>query len=782
MLRAYRGLLSAETISQLRNSVATCSLSNFQLGYGNFISSSYTTMPKGPIPPPIAAQKDHRVLFGQKEGENRGTKPFKNPRFRSDPWFWLRDDERKSEEVMEHLKLENAYGAQQTEHLEGLREVLYKEHISHLKETDDGPSYPSGGKFFYYTRQVKGLSYGLHCRKPILGDERVPSDEAPEEILLDVNKIAEGSEHCDVGCVRVSPDTSMVAYTVDFSGDEVYDLFVIELGQSVNTTAANMKPELEKIVGGIVWGDDSTIFYLSPDATKRPYQVWRHKMGTSKSEDVKIFEENDEQFWVGVHKSRSERFLLVQAGSSETSEAHFVDLEQSVENPLQIVHAREFGLRYDLDHDGYDGFVIWTNKDKAVNNRLMYTPVSSPAISNWEEIIPYDENRKIDNVELFQKFVAIEGRMGGLTRLWLLDVSGGKISPETFRQVEFDEELYEVGTWVNKDFATDFLRIHYSSLTTPTRYMDVNIELEKEGNPDRDTLIKEQQVLNFDRDLYVCKRVFATAPDKTQIPISIVHLKSLYENDPDGETIPKPCYLYGYGSYGVCIDPGFHRMFLPYLDRGMVCCIAHVRGGGEMGQYWYEEQGKYLNKRNTFSDFIACAEHLVDNGVTTPEMLGIEGRSAGGLLMGAVLNMRPDLFKVAVAGVPFVDCMNTMSDPSIPLTTGEWEEWGNPNEYKYFDYMLSYSPYDNVREQDYPNILVTAGLHDPRVAYWEPAKWASKLRLLKTDENEVVCKFDLSSGHFSASDRYKYIKEKAFDQAYVLDKLGLADKESISKL
>jgi len=278
--------------------------------------------------------------------------------------------------------------------------------------------------------------------------------------------------------------------------------------------------------------------------------------------------------------------------------------------------------------------------------------------------------------------------------------------------------------------------------------------------------------------LYVCKRIFATAADKTKIPISMVHLKSIYDN---GVT-PKPTFLYGYGSYGICIDPGFHKMILPYLDRGMIYCIAHVRGGGEMGRYWYEEQGKYLNKRNTFSDFIACAEHLIDNGITTPDLLACEGRSAGGLLIGATINMRPDLFKVAVAGVPFVDVMNTMCDPSIPLTTGEWEEWGNPNEHKYHDYMLSYSPYDNVREQDYPNILITAGLHDPRVAYWEPAKWASKLRAMKTDDNEVVTKFDLSSGHFSASDRYKYIREKSFDQAYVLDKLGLKDAESVSKL
>lgn len=295
--------------------------------------------------------------------------------------------------------------------------------------------------------------------------------------------------------------------------------------------------------------------------------------------------------------------------------------------------------------------------------------------------------------------------------------------------------------------------------------------------------VKERPVPNFDRSLYECKRVFATAPDKTQIPISIVHRRDLYKDDGDGESgkppVPKPMMLYGYGSYGICIDPGFHKLILPYLDRGMIYCIAHIRGGGEMGRFWYEEQGKYLTKRNTFQDFISCAEYLVDNGYTKPSLLAAEGRSAGGLLIGNVVNWRPDLFQAVVAGVPFVDLMNTMCDPTIPLTTGEWEEWGNPNENKYFDYMLSYSPYDNVRAQPYPHILITAGLHDPRVAYWEPAKWASKLRSLKTSDTHVICKFDLDSGHFSASDRYKYIREKAFDQAFVLHKLGLTNTKKM---
>jgi len=380
-------------------------------------------------------------------------------------------------------------------------------------------------------------------------------------------------------------------------------------------------------------------------------------------------------------------------------------------------------------------------------------------------------SRWIEDVSVFKEHLVLEGRQGGLTQIWLLDMDAGCVNPESLRCVTFDEELFTVGTSVNKDFDTHFVRITYSSLTTPNRWLDLDMRV---GADPRETLIKEQPVLNFDRSLYVCKRMFATAPDKTQIPMSLVHRRDLYDADKESPA-PKPMMLYGYGSYGLCMDPSFNRLTLPYLDRGMIYCIAHIRGGGEMGRYWYEEQGKYLTKRNTFQDFVSCAEHLVDKGITAPNLLSAEGRSAGGLLMGNVVNMRPDLFEVIVTGVPFVDLMTTMCDPTIPLTCGEWEEWGNPNEDKYFDYMLSYSPYDNVRAQPYPHMLITAGLHDPRVAYWEPAKWASKIRYFKTNSTHVIVKMDLDSGHFSASDRYKYIREKAYDQAFILAKLGLAD-------
>lgn len=718
---------------------------------------------------PIAEKRPHHVPFGAVPGQNRGSNPFPVPRMREDPWFWLRDDDRKNADVLAHLKKENEYAAQKTAHLEGLRDALFEEHKSHLKETDDQPPYLSGG-FFYYTRTVQGLSYKIHCRRPAVPGAHVPDPGSQEEVLLDENKVAEGTSHCDIRSVKPSPDHKFLAYAVDFSGNEVYQVRVLDIssGDFIPGPVADM-------AGNLAWGDSATLFYLTQDETLRPYRAWRHSLGTAAAEDELLLEEPDGQFYMGLSKSLSGRFIYVSACSGETYEMHSLDLASKDKSSLCVIQPRKFGLRYSVEHDGRDGLYIWTNKDGAINNRLMHAPIASCSSDKWIEAIPYDPSRMIEDVSVFKDFVVLEGRQGGLTRLWIMDVDAntGRVAPSSLRQVDFKEELYEVSTSINRVFNTPFLRIDYSSLTTPTQWIDLDM---RSGASPRDILVKEQEVPNFDRTQYVCRRVFATAPDKTQIPMSIVHRRDLYgDAGCVGATppTPKPVHLYGYGSYGICIDPHFSRFVLPYLDRGMIYVIAHVRGGGEMGRFWYEEEGKYLTKRNTFSDFIACAEHLVDNGFTTPDIMSCEGRSAGGMLVGNVVNMRPDLFKAVIAGVPFVDIMNTMCDPTIPLTTNEWEEWGNPNEPKYFDYMLSYSPVDNVREQEYPNILITAGLHDPRVPYWEPAKWATKLRAHKTDNGVIIAKFDLDSGHFSASDRYRYMREKAYDQAFVLNQLGV---------
>jgi oligopeptidase B len=713
---------------------------------------------------PIAPQKPHQVAFGAVEGENRGEKPFLPLRYRDDPWFWLRDDERKNEEVLSHLRSENAYTEQETAHLGQFKQKLYDEHISHLKETDDAPPYPYGD-YFYYTKTKKGLSYKIHCRKKCGSLEAFAG--AAEEVVLDENKVAEGHSQCVIRGVRPTPGHGAIAYSVDFKGDETYTVNVVDLATGETST-----DNVGNVAGSIQWGrDEGSFYYLSQDHAKRPYKLWRHAVGTPQSEDKCLFTEEDDVFSLGLGKSKDGKYLFLGSGSSETSEIGMVDLLArgggDGDDEYVVIQPRVKGLRYDVEHREGQLFV-WTNKDGAINNRLMVTSVDAPAMEHWTEVIPYDPTRKIDEVEVFSTFLAIEGRQDGLTQLWTVGVTGaGVVDPATFKRVEFPEAMYECALSTNKVYETTAVRVYYSSLTTPDMWQDYDVVTGEFR------LVKQKECLNFDSDAYVCKRAWAKADDGTMVPMSMVHRKDV---DIDGPA-PTPTMLYAYGSYGVCIDPCFHRMILPYLDRGMLYVIAHIRGGGEMGRYWYEEQGKYLNKRNTFSDFINCAEHLVDTGVTAPEKLAIEGRSAGGLLMGAVLNMRPDLFKIAISGVPFVDCVNTMCDPSIPLTTGEWEEWGNPNEAKYFDYMLSYSPYDNVRAQPYPNILITSGLYDPRVAYWEPTKWISKLRTMKTDENSILMKMELDAGHFSASDRYKYIREKSFEQSVVMDHLGLVDED-----
>lgn len=690
---------------------------------------------------------------------------------REDPWFWLRDDKRQDQEILNHLRSENAYTEQETAHLQKFREELYAEHLSHLQETDDGPAHRHG-PWFYYTRTVEGLSYKIHCRKaatdgPIQACRLDP--DSVEQVLLDENQVAEGKSQCVVVGVKPSPGHDMLAYSVDFTGNETYTAVFLDL-----STGGQLPDRLEGVCGAIQWGgSNAVVFYTTEDAAKRPWKLWKHVFGEPQSSDVCLYTEEDELFYLSLDKTTSGRFLLADSGSTETSEVRVLDLEAGEADKLQLLQKREFGLRYEVAHSG-NSFLILTNKDEAINNKLMSVHVNAVLSGSggkvaWKEVMPYNPSMRIEGVTVLRDFVALEGREGGLTRLWVM---GSSLEPSSLRRLEFQEELYEVEIGVNKELDTPFLRLSYSSLTTPRTQYDCDLRIL--GQDEGLTEVWQQRVPNFDPSKYTCRRFFAKAPDGTQIPVSMVHLKSLGTED-GAQWQPRPCLLYGYGSYGICVDPGFNVHILPYLDRGLVYCIANIRGGGEMGRHWYEKEGKYLTKRNTFSDFVACAECLVEQGITTPNKLAIEGRSAGGLLIGSVLNMRPDLFRVAVAGVPFVDIMNTMCDPSIPLTTGEWEEWGNPNEWKYFDYMLSYSPYDNVHKLPYPDVLITAGLYDPRVAYWEPAKWASKLRVHNTKpDSKILLKMDLEVGHFSASDRYRYRREKAFEQAVVLDKLGLA--------
>lgn len=704
--------------------------------------------------PPIAEHRDHEVLFGKVEGENRGSNPMDPPVRRSDPLFWLRDDERKNPDVIAHLLKEKAYFESQTKDIQPLIRTIFDEHISHIEETSISAPYIHG-PYLYYQREQKGKSYKIYCRCP--KNQKPDHEGTAEEVLLDVNKLSEGKAFCDVGHVAPSPSHELVAFAVDFVGEELYSIQFIENKKDIKDT-------LQGTDGGFVWDKDGcSLFYVTKDEAKRSNKVWRHILGKPQAEDVCIYEDNDVLFNVGVEKSGDEKTLLISSVSSETTECHLLDLQQGLQhNETTVVLPRKTGVRYSVEMHGTETLIILTNEGGHKNNMLLRVSRDEPTTVT-DVLVPHSADVFLQTHFVMHHFILVYGRYDGQSRIWIITPgkdgnfeSNSASSP--LREVFFDESVFSVSPVLSqmKEYMSTTFRMAFSSLNTPLTYYDADaLTFHK-------TVVKVAQVGGgFQADNYQVERVFATAPDGTKIPIILAYLRSLDLSS------PKPCLLYGYGSYGICMDPNFRTQILPYLDRGVIYALAQIRGGGEMGRDWYEVGAKYLTKRNTFTDFIACAEHLIEKRMTEPSQLACEGRSAGGLLIGAVLNMRPDLFKVAIAGVPFVDVMTTMCDPSIPLTTGEWEEWGNPNECKYYEYMLSYSPIDNVKAQAYPHIMIQAGLFDPRVAYWEPAKWVSKLRETKTDKNEILLNMDLESGHFSAKDRYRYWRESAIQQAFV---------------
>eukprot|EP00759_Apiculatamorpha_spiralis_P050615 PhF_6_TR4840/c0_g1_i1/m.6743/K01354/ptrB; oligopeptidase B len=718
---------------------------------------------------PIAPLRPHNVYFGKVEGENRGDNPMDPPLVREDPYFWLRDDKRENPEVLNHLREENKFTEEKTSHLADLRKQLYDEHISHLKETDMSAPYRSN-QFYYFDRTIKGLSYNIRCRVPISatpnGAPPVCSDEPipGEEVVLDINKLAVGKSQCDVKSIKQEPKNhAYYAYSVDFKGDEVYSIYL-------SSNPQDAPPILTNTTGRVDWDTQGKfLLYVTKDQAKRSDKIWLHEMGTKQEDDICLLHEPEEIFDVGTAKSRCGRFWHLSIESSETTENYFIDLYQlekttskeEIPKLLTLIRKREKGHRYNVEMHQDGRMFIMTNEDKCLNNKVLLGNVAeiSKPWKDLQVLIAHDPSRKIDSFEAFRDFAVIEGREDGLSQCYVMSLNKG--NTYTFERLKMKEPVYtiEISSF-NAVFDSPCVRLAYSSPTTPMLWYE---HYPAEG---KDVPVKQKPIPCYDPQLYVCERWTAPSIDGVEISMSAVHLKSL------DMTKPHPTMLYGYGSYGICIEPEFKESILPYLQRGVIHVTAHIRGGGENGRAWYEKYGKYFTKRNTFHDFISCAEFLIAKGYTTPAMLATEGRSAGGLLMGAIMNMRPDLFSVVVAGVPFVDVMTTMCDASIPLTTGEWEEWGNPNEIKYFDYMLSYSPIDNVRPQFYPHVLIVAGLHDPRVAYWEPTKWACKLRAVKRDTNDVLLKMDMDVGHFSASDRYKFWREKAFEQAYVLWRIG----------
>jgi oligopeptidase B len=707
--------------------------------------------------------------------------------------------------------------------------------LSRIQETDSGVPVLERG-FYYYTRTEEGRSYPIHCRKRApagagksVGKSASSPDAIPtaEEIVLDENEVAEGKSHCDVRDMEISPSGDLVAYTTDFDGGESYTVRVRRLstGEELSDTMAGTD-------GGVEWGrSDDVLFYVTHDEAKRSHKVWRHLVGQKQGDDELLFEEKDALFSVGAGVTRSGRFLLIESGSIETSEAWIVDLDApeaesgacaSLAGLLRVVEPRSHGLRYDVNVWQNSLIVVHNDGGAKKNGEIAYAPLDAMGRANWTPIVPYQADVQVSSASAFKNHLVVSGRQEGSKKVWLVGdaafnaatatgaaaasasasasagAGAGAGSYVQLVAVPTDEQVYSLWLSGNREFDTDKLRYGYCSPVTPVQTLELSVSkllgdsagatatsrsvrepTLAELAPVR-SLLKQRPTPNVDLDAYSCKRIVCPVPrtptsgpgDTVNVPISLVWRPDCHK---DGGALSAPTILYGYGSYGISIDPGFSTWIFSILDRGGLYAIAHVRGGGEMGRPWYEDMGKFKTKENTFADFAACAEHLATSGWSDPKRIGCLGRSAGGLLVGRSITMRPDLWACAVADVPFVDLMSTMCDETIPLTIGEWAEWGNPNETEFHDYMLSYSPIDTVpKGAKLPPVLLTAGFYDPRVQYWEPLKFAQRLRQhAGPGSGAVLCKTDMSSGHFSASDRYRYIREQAFEAAYFLDKLGM---------
>jgi oligopeptidase B len=662
-------------------------------------------------------------------------------RVRVDNYYWLKD--RTNPKVIAYLDAENAYADAIMAPTKTLQQTLYDEIVGRIKQTDStAPVFDNG--YYYYSRFETGQQYPILVRKK-------GSMDAPEEVLIDENALAAGHGYFSLAGWEVSPDNRLIAYGVDTGGRRIYTIRVKDIasGRLLDDT-------IPDVTANLAWANDSrTLFYTKQDpSTLRAYRVLRHRLGTRPADDPVAYEETDETFSCGVRRTKSDRYLMIASRQTLSTEYRFLDADKP-EGTFALIQARRPRLEYSADHLG-DRFYIRTNLD-ARNFRLMQAPVASPGLENWREVIPHRADVLLQSFALFRDFLALEERRDGLIRLRIRPWSG-----DGEHEVDFGEPAYRASIGANEELDTNALRFVYTSMTTPTSSYDYDMKTRAR------TLVKREEVLgDFDPGKYVTERLHATATDGVKVPISIVYRKGFPK---DGS---RPLLLYGYGSYGATMDASFDPARLSLLDRGFAYAIAHIRGGQELGRAWYED-GKLLKKKNTFTDFIACAEHLVREGYTRPDRLFAMGGSAGGLLMGAVVNMRPALFKGVVAAVPFVDVVTTMLDPSIPLTTFEYDEWGNPNDRAYFDYMLSYSPYDNVEAKAYPHILVTTSLQDSQVQYWEPAKWVAKLRANRTDDNRLLLRTYKQGSHGGVSGRYRRYRETAFIDAFLLDLAGIA--------
>jgi oligopeptidase B len=693
--------------------IAGCSLSRYQRQ-----SSRHIALSAGASPPIATKEAKADTIHDD---------------IRVDNYYWLRD--RTDPQTIAYLAAENEYSEQVMHGAGDFQETIYREMIARIQETDLSVPYKLDD-YYYYTRTEEGKQYNIYCRKK-------GTLEASEEILLDQNELAAEHEYFEIGIMRISLDHSLLAFSVDTTGSESYTLYFKDLA------SGQLLPEQMDNTGySLAWATDSkTIFYTTLDATKRPFRVHRHEIGTTAHTDEIVYEEKNDAFFAYVYPSKNRKFIFLETGTHTTSEIHYLHADDPA-GCFSLVYPRQHEIEYYLESLG-DEFLILTNEN-AKNFKLVTVPITSLVKQNWKTLIPHCDTVYIEGMDVFRNYLAVYEREKGLQKIRIIDRAGDET-----HHVEFPEPVYSFWMGRNPDFENSALRFTYTSLTTPRSIIDYHMDTREWE------LKKQYEVLgDYDPSCYASERIFARSDDGTSVPISLVYRRDIRK---DGV---KPLILYGYGAYGESYDPYFSSNRLSILDRGFIYAIAHVRGGGEMGRDWYNE-GRLLNKQHSLRDFIACAEHLITEGYTSEDRLVISGGSAGGLLIGGVLNMRPELFYAAILDVPFLDLLNTMLDPTLPLTTLEYDEWGNPSEKRYYDYMKEYSPYDNVKAQDYPHMLIFASLFDTRVGFWESAKWAAKLRELKTDSNILLLKTQMEAGHMGASGRYDYLRDIAFEYAFL---------------
>ncbi|MGO4771890.1 S9 family peptidase [Flavobacterium sp. W22_SRS_FK3] len=662
----------------------------------------------------------------------------KHKETRIDNYFWLND--RENLEVIDYLNQENAYYESMTAHTKALQESLYEEMKGRIKEDDSSVPYFYNG-YYYITRFETGQGYPIFSRKK-------GSLAADEEIMFNCNELAKDHAYFKLGGLSVSPDNKFASFGVDIVGRRIYTIQIKNL-----ETGEILTDKIENATGASVWANDSnTIFYVRQDeVTLRSDKVFRHKLNTDAINDVLVFNETDDTFNLSISKEKSRKYIVIGSGSTLTTEYRILNSDNP-DGEFEVFQTRVRGLEYSISHYE-DSFYILTNKDKATNFKLMKTPENRTEKKFWKDLIPHREDVLLEDIEIFKNYLVVEERSNGLSHIRIMPWNG---EPDYY--LPFGSETYNAYTTTNIDFDTDVLRYGYQSLATPSSVIDFNMKTKTKE------VLKEQEVLGgkFDKNNYIEERIWVTARDGEKVPVSMVYRKGLEKNSKN------PLLLYAYGSYGITMDTCFSSTRLSLLDRGFIYAIAHIRGGEDLGRQWYED-GKLLKKKNTFTDFIDCSKFVINENYTSAQHLYAEGGSAGGLLMGVIVNEAPELYKGVIAQVPFVDVITTMLDDSIPLTTGEYDEWGNPNNKKYYDYMLSYSPYDNVKAQKYPNMYVSTGLHDSQVQYWEPAKWVAKLRNMKTDNNFLFLDTNMDAGHGGASGRFEALKDLAKEFSFLLD-------------